>query len=472
MIRFTGSCQHATAPFMKHRAILLTLAVVSAVFALTFMTSRAAFAHNTFVDSNPAANAVLNDAPTVWSITFAKSVPLSSASGEVINGDNVRSQLPTPTHGTTDAVIQFTLPANLSGNITARWRLVSVDGHVISGRIAFSISSNTSSTTMPVSTTTVSPTPQATTTTVNSEVSTIQQEEVASTDVEMTRRILRWGNYLGLILLLGMLFTELYLANGAIALTLGRRAIQAGLGLMTVTSFVNVILFLRDTNDFSAGIFSRIWNLTDTTPGSMLLVKLFLSLLCIMILSRPLREASFTLAEKRLLSVTSSMYLIAMTYLGHSRSQDIPWIGIPAGVLHIAAMAIWIGGLLALLFVVLPNVNTVQSITAFRRFGPAAEKIVILIVVTGFIQSLRLHHGVSTLFTTSHGQLLLIKVLFVGVMVWLASQNRASLPPSSDLSEKNALGLRHVLVRSTALESLLALVVLSLTAIIAGSPPT
>ena len=458
---------------MNRRIFLLVLTVLSTVFAMTFLTGQVAFAHNTFVDSNPADNAILNVAPNMWVVTFAKSVPLSSASGEVINGDNVRSQLPAPTHGSTDAVIQFVLPTNLSGAITARWRLVSVDGHVISGRINFTINSTTiGSTASTISASTVPPAIQVTSTTVSTNVSTIQNTEEVTSGLEMTRRALRFGNYLGLVLLLGMLFTEIHLANGAISLTFGRRLLWTAVGLMASSSFANIALFLRDTNDFSTHLLSRIWNLADTTPGSMLVVKMLLSVLCVMILVRPLREAVLDAGHKRLLYATISMYLITVSYLGHSRSQDLPIIGIPIGVLHIASMSIWIGGLLALLFVVLPNVSISQSITAFRRFGPAAEKIVIAIVATGVIQSLRLHHGVSSLFTTTHGQLLLLKVLIVGAMVWLASRNRASLPQSNDLSEKAALQLRQTLVRSTALESVLALVVLVLTAIMSGSSPT
>jgi copper transport protein len=458
---------------MNRRIFLLVLTVLSTVFAMTFLTGRVAFAHNTFVDSNPADNAILNVAPNMWIVTFAKSVPLSSASGEVINGDNVRSQLPAPTHGSTDAVIQFALPANLSGAITTRWRLVSVDGHVISGRINFTINSTTiSSTASTISTSTVPPAIQVTTTTVSTDVSMVQNTEDVTSGLETTRRALRFGNYLGLVLLLGMLFTEIHLANGAISLTIGRRMMWTALGLMVSTSFANVVLFLRDTNDFSTHLLSRIWNLADTTPGSMLIVKMLLSVLCVMILVRPLREFTLDKSQRQLLYATVSMYLITVAYLGHSRSQDLPLIGIPMGALHIAAMSIWIGGLIALLFVLLPNVSAGQSITAFRRFGPAAEKIVIAIVATGVIQTLRLHHGVSSLFTTTHGLLLLLKVLIVGAMVWLASRNRASLPQSNDLSEKAAHRLRHTLVRSTALESALALVVLGLTAIISGSSPT
>lgn len=457
---------------MRRRIFLLAITVFATVLAMTFMTDKAAFAHNTFLESDPADNSIVNLAPDMWKVTFAKSVPLSSASGEIINGDNVRSQLPAPSHGATDAIIQFVLPAKLSGVITARWRLVSVDGHVISGRIRFTVAQLPATTVPATSPSTAPPAIQVTTTTVSTDVSTIQQTDAGASDLETARRALRFGNYLGLVLLLGLLFTEIHLANGAISLTLCRRLLWAAVGLMASTSFANIALFLRDTNDFSTHLVSRIWNLTDTTPGSMLMVKMLLSLLCIMILARPLRDAIIDAGQMRLLYATLSMYLITVAYLGHSRSQDLPIIGIPIGALHIASMSIWIGGLLALLFVVLPNVSTSQSITAFRRFGPAAEKFVLAIAITGFIQSVRLHHGVSSLFTTTHGQLLLIKVLIVGVMLWMASRNRALLPQSHDLSEKDALLLRQTLVRSAAFESVLAFVVLGLTAILSGSAPT
>ena len=64
-----------------------------------------ALAHNSFDSSSPADGEVLEGAPSTWTVTFAKSVPLESFSGEVINGDGIRTQLSNPTLGSSDNIV-------------------------------------------------------------------------------------------------------------------------------------------------------------------------------------------------------------------------------------------------------------------------------------------------------------------------------------------------------------------------------
>lgn len=439
-----------------------------AILGTTFMMSGKALAHNTFVESNPKNGALLTALPSVWSVTFTKPVPLSSASGEVVNGDGIRSELPTPIHGVSENTILFSLPPGLSRSVTARWRLVSVDGHVISGRIKFTINASppisAASTTIPPS---VSP---------SSTVDLSAQPELTSIEddtynLETTRVIMRFGSYAGLILVLGMLFTEIYLANGALSIAIGRKALWTGLSLMTATSLAQTVIFLNETTNADSSWIFGIWYLFDTTPGSMLVAKVFASILCFIVIAQWLKGAAHTRQQNLLVCSSLTLYLFTMSYLGHSRSQDLPWLGVPVGVIHIASISIWIGGLTALIAVVLPNVSTFQSIKAFKRFSPAAEKSVLLIVLTGFIQSVRLHHDAGSLFTSSHGQLLSVKTLTVLLMVWIASQSRKSLNTSVSLNEADASVLRASLRKSTAIEIAFAAIVLSITAVLAGIAP-
>ena len=440
-----------------------------AILGTTFMMSGKALAHNTFVESDPKNGALLTAPPSIWTVTFTKPVPLSSASGEVVNGDGIRSELPTPIHSASENTIQFSLPPDLSGSVTARWRLVSVDGHVISGRIKFTINASpaisAAPTTIPLS---VSP---------SSTVDLSAQPELTpiednTSNPETTRVIMRFGSYAGLILVLGMLFTEIYLANGASTIAIGRKALWTGLSLMTATSLAQTVIFLSETSKSDSSWISGVWNLFDTTPGSMLVAKVFASILCFVVIAQWLESKVHKGPQNNLVYFSIALYLFTMSYLGHSRSQDLPWLGVPVGVVHIASISIWIGGLAALIAVVLPNVSTFQSIKAFKRFSPAAEKSVLIIVVTGFIQSVRLHHDVGSLFTSSHGQLLLVKTLTVLLMVWIASQSRKSLNTSASLNEADASVLRASLRRSTTNEIAFAAIVLLITAVLAGLAPS
>ena len=121
------------------RTLIRLFAFIAIVFGTTAYGASAVYAHNTQETSSPASGEVLAVAPTEWIVGFTKTVPLDTASGEVVGSDGVRVALAPPRHGVTDNIIVFDLPPNLVGSVTARWRLVGVDGHVISGRIPFSV---------------------------------------------------------------------------------------------------------------------------------------------------------------------------------------------------------------------------------------------------------------------------------------------------------------------------------------------
>ena len=138
-----------------------------------------ALAHNAFDSSSPFDGEIVANSPTQWTITFTKSVPLDSFSGEVINGDGIRTQLTSPTHGATDNIVVVALPTSLIGEITARWKLVSSDGHVVSGRVAFSVNATT--------TTTIA-VPPTTTLVVNPEVASPQVSSTTASPPPSCRR--------------------------------------------------------------------------------------------------------------------------------------------------------------------------------------------------------------------------------------------------------------------------------------------
>ncbi|MGA0895330.1 MAG: copper resistance CopC family protein, partial [Ilumatobacteraceae bacterium] len=96
-------------------------------------------AHNALESSSPSPGEVVAVSPPTWTLDFTSPVPLESASGEVVLADGSRLDLDAPVHGASDRSIVFTLPAALAGSVTARWRLVGTDGHVISGRVPFTV---------------------------------------------------------------------------------------------------------------------------------------------------------------------------------------------------------------------------------------------------------------------------------------------------------------------------------------------
>jgi putative copper export protein len=204
----------------------------------------------------------------------------------------------------------------------------------------------------------------------------------------------------------------------------------------------------------------------------MLATKTIASVVLAVLLFRSIQEGVLSRSSQTQLLLIIPMFLITLAYGGHSRSQSLPWLGIPVDALHVTSMAIWIGGLITMLLVVIPNISHDKAINAFQRFSSIAEKAVIVLVITGVIQMTRLHYGVSTLFTSTHGLLLLGKLIIVALMLRLAAKNRSVLVRKTSASLTNPLKLRAQLMRSTLIESAMGIVVIVLTATLVAISPT
>ena len=387
--------------------------------ALTFagFGAQPANAHNALATSVPAAGDVLTEVPSVWSLTFTKDVPLASASAELVAASGVRTTLPTPTYGESKKEILFALPPDLNGAMTGRWRLVGTDGHVITERVSFTVNvAGVVTTTDPVTTTTVVGMPQT-----GAEISDTTMPAEVMTDGAVTSETVRWGlrafGYAALLIVGGLLFTELFVAQGVLGAARAREALLASGAMLTAVSLAQTLIFLDDSRDF--GVASSAFHILeafDTTAGSMYFVRFLTTAVLLVGIVRARQTASPVLITPPMLAL-SSAYLVSLAYTSHSRSMAWPVLGVPAGVIHTAATAAWLGGLIVFILFVIPSLQPSESFDAFRRFGDMAKYAVIAMLVTGVIQTLRLHGNLLTLFTQTHGRWLLLKLVLVALML-------------------------------------------------------
>ncbi|MEN9745904.1 MAG: hypothetical protein RL729_376 [Actinomycetota bacterium] len=434
---------------------LSILGVLASISALSFNVSSVS-AHNTFSESSPNEGQQLPNAPTEWSIVFEKPVPLNSASGAVTNGDGTRTTLSVPRHGATENVIIFDLPAGLSGDISTRWRLVGVDGHVISGRVKFSVQQESepqTSSDLPVFT---------------PPVETESDEQGVPEEI---RTALRFINFAAIVLLGGLLFVEIFIAAGALFTQRGKLIALLSAGSLAIIPITQFFTFTSDINFEQKGLIAASGDAISLTAGGMHLLRAVAGLLLALIVLSIFRSRQLEKPHLVYIGATSVMYLVSLAYVGHSRSQALPWLGIPTDVLHTASISVWLGGLIAIVFVVLPMVDPEQGLQSFSRFSYIAKRAVALIVITGSIQTLRLHGNPLSLFANSHGLLLLLKIALVGFMLWLAYGNeqivqRFQLSQSGSLTQS-----RDRLRRASITELLVGLIVILVTAILVNVTP-
>ena len=152
---------------------------------------------------------------------------------------------------------------------------------------------------------------------------------------------------------------------------------------------------------------------------------------------------------------------LAVVTLGLSRTGgELAILGVIAGIAHSLAMAIWVGGVVLLARVVLAGPGEEDLVHAVRGFNRISGPAIVVTVVSGLVQLYRLDGG--SLFSESHGRVLLLKTVLVAVMLFVGLTARqvaqARLARANDLSPPTADRLR----RAFGTEAAIGVVVIGL----------
>lgn len=417
-------------------------------------------ADNTLESSVPADGATLETAPSEVVLTFVDSVDPATVTIELVAADESATALPNPAQGPDERSVRAALPGGLSGLTTVRWKMVATDGHVMSGRFRFTIGSVAVSTTSTV----VSGGKDDGAGGVSDEPTEGASDGPAYG--RSTPEIIRWTNrlagYLALIVVGGLVVAEMFFASGVLYQRRAENMIRIGSALLVVSPLVQTMSFVGDVRGTGLpAAVPHVFSAFDTTPGSMMLMRTVIGgVLAYLLLVALPRDGSRSLSMMVL--GCGGLYLFTLAYAGHSRSKGAPWLGVPLDVAHTAAAVAWLGGLIALLLVALPGADPTKAGMMFARFSTVARTSVLVIIATGSVQALRLHTGIVTLLTTSHGRLLVLKVLLVVGMLRIADLNRRRLERRRGPDGRAAVGPR--LVRASLTEAAIGALVVAVTA--------
>ncbi|MFC8422370.1 copper resistance CopC/CopD family protein [Streptomyces sp. NPDC057236] len=389
--------------------VLLLLAVTGALLA----GAAPASAHAALTGSDPGQGAVVDTAPTQVSLTFSEQIAVSDDAVRVLDPKGKRVDKGTPANpgGTTYTVRLLSgLP---DGTYTVAYQVVSADSHPVAGAFTFSIGAP--------SETSVSASAQ-------------------SSDDGLVGRLYgigRYVSYAGFVVLAGgAAFVLACWERGA-----GVRAVQRLVvsGWLTLTAATLALLLLRGSYTTSGAVgdvfdLSLLGDVLQTKTGAALVSRLLLlaaAALFIAVLfgAYDKREAE----EKRDLTfglaiggTVVAAGLAASWAMSEHASQGLqPGVAMPVDVLHLLAVAAWLGGLTTLLVALYrAPADTPVDRDAVQRFSRLAFGSVVVLAVTGVYQSWRQLGSWSALTDTRYGQLLLAKIGLVAVMVAIASISR------------------------------------------------
>jgi putative copper export protein len=162
---------------------------------------------------------------------------------------------------------------------------------------------------------------------------------------------------------------------------------------------------------------------------------------------------------------------LAVVTIGFSRTGgDLALVGIAAGVLHALAMAIWIGGVVLLARVVLAGPGEEDLVHAVRGFCRISNLAIVVTVVTGLIQTVRLDGG--DLFGSSHGRVLLLKTVAVAVMLFIAIKARQFVNERLARTDEMTVPMADRLRRAFGIEAAIGILAVALSAwMLALTPP-
>ncbi|MFF5518495.1 copper resistance CopC/CopD family protein [Streptomyces coeruleorubidus] len=412
--------------------VLLLLAAVCALLA----GAAPASAHAAVTGSDPAQGAVVDKAPARISLTFSEQVAMSGDSLRVLDpeGKRVDAGEPSNVSGTTYAVrLHSGLP---DGTYTVAYQVVSADSHPVAGAYTFSIGA-----------------PSKTSVTVSDQ---------AADDgvVGWLYGFGRYVSYAGFIVMAGgAAFVLACWPRGS-----GVRPVQRFVvsGWLTLTAATLALLLLRGSFTGSgkvADIFdlSLLGQVLQTKTGAALVSRLLLLAAAALFIAvlfgaydkredpQEKRDLTFGLAVG---GVVVAAGLAASWAMSEHASVGLQaGIAMPVDVVHLLAVAAWLGGLGALLVALYrAPADAPVDASAVRRFSRVAFGSVLALIATGTYQSWRQLGSWSAFTDTRYGQLLLAKIALVAVLVGVAWISRrwtgrlAETVPASAEREKARVG--------------------------------
>lgn len=412
-------------------------ALASTVLALTFIPGIAS-AHAILESSIPEASALLASSPKEIRLDFDEQVEATlgdvriydSEQREVANSNTVRSVSDT-------SVVTAEVPTLKNGVYVVVWRVVSADGHPVTGAFPFEIGTKSTGT------------------------SAALLEEVLSR-TETTSPL---GNPMSILRLLG--FLGLLLLIGCVSLLwrsplLGNARIGKTLRYSSVSIAVSSLGLLLMQGPYTAG---KSWGslfdsfLIGEVMQTRLGLALFIRAICAFAWGVIALTASASVSRRWRISVVTTAVITITTYAasGHQSAGTLPGIFVPLDMIHLVAISTWVGALLAL--AVVSKDNNVEN--EAKRFSQMATWSMPVVVVTGVVQGLHLLGGISTITQTHFGKLLLLKTLLVGAVVVFGSKARAKLQ----------LGSFSSIAKIIRRESALVVLVLAVTSLMVAQSP-
>ena len=317
------------------RGLLLVLLALLGASVAVVAGAAPAGAHAVVVSSSPAADERLSASPTEVSFVFSEAVTsdlggitvLTSPSGERVDNDDT-TQL-------TATSVRASLPPDLpDGAYVAQYKVISADGHPISGAVVFGIG--------------------------DAQIGDVGSLASATDPLaERLSTFARFLTYTAALLAAGLAFFAVFLHDGGS----DRRQLTSIVQIATIVAAIGAALTIAAQAALATGDGLGAATQIDVLRGvlreglgwSTAVLFVGLALCHISVTARPSAIAQ-ALTFYGALAITTSF-----VFWGHALEAPNTWLAISADVVHVAVAAAWFGGLVGLTLTLRTRTRTART---------------------------------------------------------------------------------------------------------------
>jgi len=415
------------------------LAVGAAVALAVWAPAQHASAHAGLEGSVPAPNAVLDAGPPNIELDFDEAVDAGLAHIELYDQTATLVPIGAPQPGGDDSIVRASVPTIGEGVYVVVWRVPSDDGHVVDGVFSFQVGNQSGFD-------------------VGALIDEVSGNATATSTVGRMETASRLLAVIGLVVLVGGGLWALQVVDVAD----NRMLLWMAWAFLLVGSLGQFGLYGAKVVAGSPAdaVNPSVWGkIADSHTGTVLIIRMVLVLLLagLLLVMQCRGRTEWRVAA----TLLSAGVITTFSTIGHANAQDPAVLWVTVDAVHLAAISLWIGGLLMFAFGASSWLSDGAMATIVRRFSATAMVAVPVIVATGVAQTLKLAGNLDDLTSTSWGRTLLVKVAVVAVLIAVGGVSQWVLRHDGPASLK-----RNVLV-----EALIGIVVIGLAAALVALPP-
>ena len=430
-----------------------------------------ALAHATLRRADPPSGGHVSRPPQLLRLEFSEAVKPGTSRIELIFPDSQRRSLSLAAEEGNRNVLVADVPVlPLAGVYRVEWRLIGPDGHTVSGRYAFTVDSIPAVSSTPVESPRGPP---------------VEPGLGAYAPNAPFYVLTRFLSALSITLLLGVtLFTVLLLPRASLSEHTPvefRDRLHQRARVWAVASLWSVLVIaIARLAGQGAALGGSIGSVdvrtlsgivTGTAWGRAWLAVVALTVAGLVML-RGVREARAS-GYWTGLTVVCAGFALALPFLGHPAAATAATTAIALDAIHVVAAGGWAGTILIIAMVALPAVLTLErgarpgTLRALlQAFTPIALTCATLLLLTGAGAAWIQLGSVAAFWGTPYGLALVRKLLFVAAVAALGAWHWRVVQPGL-ASDASVTTLR----RSMAVDVVMVIGVLALTAVLTGTPP-